>query len=120
MLRYLVGGASIPAQVSRGFDIGGPEILTYRGMMLRYAEIAGLPVGGSSASRCSRLAVQPLGRVWSPRCRRRSRRPLVDSLRHEVVCKEHDIAKYVPDPQAGLIGFTGPSSSRSSGCASTT
>jgi hypothetical protein len=32
-------------------------------------------------------------------------RPLVDSLRHEVICREHDIAAYVPDPPEGLIGF---------------
>ncbi len=32
-------------------------------------------------------------------------RPLVESLQHEVVCHEHDIAQYVPDPPEGLIGF---------------
>jgi hypothetical protein len=32
-------------------------------------------------------------------------RPLVESLINEVVCKEHDIAAYVPDPDAGLTGF---------------
>jgi hypothetical protein len=32
-------------------------------------------------------------------------RPLVESLVHEVVCKEHDIAAYVPDPPEGLTGF---------------
>ena len=32
-------------------------------------------------------------------------RPLVESLRNTVVCREHDIAAYVPDPPNGLIGF---------------
>ena len=32
-------------------------------------------------------------------------RPLVESLVHEVVCDEHDIAEHVPDPPDGLIGF---------------
>jgi len=32
-------------------------------------------------------------------------RPLVESLVHEVVCQEHDIARYVPDPPEGLVGF---------------
>ena len=32
-------------------------------------------------------------------------RPLVESLRNTVVCREHDIARYVPDPPEGLIGF---------------
>jgi hypothetical protein len=29
--------------------------------------------------------------------------PLVESLRNEVVCSEHDIAAYVPDPPGGLL-----------------
>jgi hypothetical protein len=32
-------------------------------------------------------------------------RPLVESLRNEVVCREHDIARFVPDPPETLIGF---------------
>jgi Protein of unknown function (DUF2867) len=32
-------------------------------------------------------------------------RPLVESLRNTVVCTEHDIAEYVPDPPEGLLGF---------------
>ena len=32
-------------------------------------------------------------------------RPLVESLRNTVVCREHDIAAWVPDPPEGLIGF---------------
>ena len=31
------------ADVSRAFDIGGPDVLTYRDMMRRYAAVAGLP-----------------------------------------------------------------------------
>jgi len=30
-------------------------------------------------------------------------RPLVESLRNEVVCSEHDIAEYIPDPPGGLL-----------------
>lgn len=32
-------------------------------------------------------------------------RPLTESLRHEVVCHEHDIAGYVPDPPGHPVGF---------------
>jgi len=32
-------------------------------------------------------------------------RPLVESLVHEVVVSERDIARYVPDPPEGLVGF---------------
>ncbi|NED52300.1 DUF2867 domain-containing protein, partial [Micromonospora aurantiaca] len=42
VLHYLVGSADLPAEVSRGFDIGGPDVLTYAGMMRRYAAVAGL------------------------------------------------------------------------------
>ena len=42
VLSYLVGSAAMPAEVSRGFDIGGPQVLTYRQMMAAHARIAGL------------------------------------------------------------------------------
>jgi hypothetical protein len=32
-------------------------------------------------------------------------KPLIDSLKHEVVCSEHAIAEYVPDPEGGLLGY---------------
>src|SRR5262245_515855 len=43
VLRVLVGSARMPDDVNRSFDIGGPEVLTYREMMVRYAAVAGLP-----------------------------------------------------------------------------
>ncbi|MEV4612635.1 SDR family oxidoreductase [Kitasatospora sp. NPDC049258] len=105
VLRYLVGAAGLPAEVNRSFDLGGPEVLTYRQMMLRYAEVSGLP----------RRVIVPVP-VLTPRLSSHwvglvtpvpnaIARPLVESLRHEVVCREHDIAAYVPDPPDGLIGF---------------
>jgi uncharacterized protein YbjT (DUF2867 family) len=42
VLRYLVGSATMPREVNRAFDIGGPDVLTYRQMMHRYAAVAGL------------------------------------------------------------------------------
>ncbi|BFV55538.1 SDR family oxidoreductase [Kitasatospora sp. CMC57] len=105
VLRYLVGAAELPAGVNRTFDIGGPDVLTYRQMMVRYAAVAGLP----------RRVIVPvpvltpgLSSLWvglvTP-VPGALARPLVESLRHEVVCGEHDIARYVPDPPDGLIGF---------------
>ena len=105
VLRYLVGSAAMPPDVSRTFDIGGPEVLTYRKMMQRYAAVAGLrerviiPVGVLTP-RLSSLWVSLVTPVPASLAR-----PLVDSLIHEVVCSEHDIARYVPDPTDGLIGF---------------
>ncbi|MEU9735089.1 SDR family oxidoreductase [Streptomyces sp. NPDC048002] len=97
VLRYLVGCADLPPEVDRTFDIGGPDVLTYREMMCRYAAVAGL----------RRRVIVPVP-VLTPRLSSHwvglvtpvpasLARPLTESLRHEVVCREHDIARYVPD-----------------------
>ncbi|WP_454051860.1 SDR family oxidoreductase [Cellulomonas sp. Marseille-Q8402] len=105
VLRYLVGSASMPPEVSREFDIGGPDVLTYRDMMQGYARAAGLPRRlivkvPVLTPRLSSLWVGLVTPVPSGIAR-----PLVESLIHEVVCEEHDIAEHVPDPPGGLIGF---------------
>ena len=105
VLRYLVGSATMPADVSRAFDIGGPDVLTYLDMMRRYASVAGLP----------RRLIFPVP-VLTPRLSshwiglvtpvpRSIARPLAESLRYEVVCDEHDIATYVPDPPGTPLTF---------------
>jgi uncharacterized protein YbjT (DUF2867 family) len=105
VLRYLVGCATLPPGVNRSFDVGGTDVLTYEEMMRRYAAVAGLrprrirPVSLLSP-RLSSLWVGLVTPVPGGVAR-----PLIDSLKHEVVCKEHDIAEYVPDPPGGLIGF---------------
>jgi uncharacterized protein YbjT (DUF2867 family) len=105
VLRYLAGCAALPPDVHRTFDIGGPDVLTYEEMMRRYAAIAGLrkrrivPVAALSPG----LSSLWIGLVTP--VPNRIARPLVESLPHELVCREHDIARYVPDPPDGLIGF---------------
>jgi uncharacterized protein YbjT (DUF2867 family) len=105
VLRYLVGSATLPAGVSRAFDIGGPDVVTYREMMRRYAVLAGLP----------RRLIVPVP-VLTPRLSSHwiglvtpvpaaVAKPLAESLRHEVVCDEHDIADYVADPPGSPIGM---------------
>jgi uncharacterized protein YbjT (DUF2867 family) len=105
VLRYLVHAADLPDDVSRGFDIGGPDVLTYRQMMRRYAQVAGLP---RRRIRTVNLLTPRLSSHWvgvvTP-VPNSLARPLVESLVHEVVCKEHDIARFVPDPPDGLVGF---------------
>jgi uncharacterized protein YbjT (DUF2867 family) len=106
VLRYLVAAAdAFPPGTNRAFDIGGPEVLTYAGLMQRYASVAGL-------RRRLILRVRPLtprlSAVWvglvTP-VPGAIARPLVASLVHEAVCHEHDIARYIPDPPEGLTGF---------------
>jgi uncharacterized protein YbjT (DUF2867 family) len=105
VLRYLVGAVGIPSEVNRGFDIGGSEILTYRQMMAAYARIAGLKPRRIAALP---LLTPSLSSHWvglvTP-VPNSIARPLVESLINEVVCKEHDISEYVPDPDGGLTGF---------------
>lgn len=97
VLRYLVGSARMEPEVNRTFDIGGPDIVTYRDMMQRYAEAADLPhrlilpvpmlTPGLSSHWIGLITPVP----------RSIARPLAESLRYEVVCREHEIARYVPD-----------------------
>lgn len=105
VLRYLVAWASVEKEVNRSFDIGGPDVLTYADMMTVYAEVAGLPrrviipvpmlSPGLSSHWVGLVTPVPAGLA----------RPLVESLRNEAVCREHDVADYVKDPPGGLIGL---------------
>ena len=105
VLRYLVASAWLPPDVDRGFDIGGPDVLTYTEMMQRYASVAGL-------RKRLILPVRPLSPWLSAHwvgvitpVPAALARPLVESLRNEVVAGEHDIAQWIPDPPAGLVGL---------------
>ncbi|MFE6222560.1 SDR family oxidoreductase [Streptomyces sp. NPDC057854] len=106
VLRYLAESAALPADVNRTFDIGGPDVLTYRRMMERYAQVAGLrrrliiPVPVLTP----RLSSQWIGLVTPVPAA--LARPLTESLRHEVVCTEHDIARHVPDLPGRPLPFT--------------
>jgi hypothetical protein len=103
VLRYLAGCAGLPPDVSRAFEIGGPDVLTYGDMMDVYSDAAGLrrrvlvPVP-LLTPRLSSLWVGLVTPVPSGLAR-----PLVESLRNEVVASEHDIARYLPDPPEGLL-----------------
>ena len=105
VLYYLVGASTLPAEVNRTFDIGGPDVLTYEQMMQRYAAVMGLP-----KRRIVRVPMLSPGlsshwvQIVTP-VPNAIARPLVESLRNTVVCREHDIAEYVPDPPGGLLGF---------------
>ncbi|MGW6291664.1 SDR family oxidoreductase [Streptomyces sp. NPDC055058] len=105
VLRYLVGSATMPADVDRAFDIGGPDVLTYQDMMRRYAAATGLrrrlivPVPVLSP----RLSSYWVGLVTPVPAS--IARPLTESLRHEVVCHEHDIARHVPDAPGRPLPF---------------
>jgi len=105
VLRYLTLAAVLEPKLNRTFDIGGPEVLTYEEMMQGYARVAGLrkriiwPINILSPSLSARWIglVTPVPKAIA--------RPLVDSLKSEVICVEHDIKTYIPDPPEGLLNF---------------
>jgi uncharacterized protein YbjT (DUF2867 family) len=105
VLRYLVGAASIDSSISGDFDIGGPEIFSYREMMLRYAEAAGLrkriiipvPVLTPRLSSGWVGLVTPVPITLAKR--------LVESLKNEVVARDDSIRSLIPDAPGGLTPF---------------
>ncbi|MFI8825026.1 SDR family oxidoreductase [Streptomyces sp. NPDC053431] len=105
VLRYLVGSARMPPEVNRSFDIGGPDVLTYREMMTRYAAVARLPrrLILPVPMLTPRLSSQWIGLVTPVPAH--LARPLAESLRYEVVCAENDIRAFVPDPPGGRLSF---------------
>ena len=105
VLRYLVGAAAIDSSVSGDFDIGGPEVFSYREMMMKYAEAAGLrkriiiPVTVLTPKLSSGWVglVTPVPITLARR--------LVESLKNEVVVRDDSIRKLIPDSKAGLTPF---------------
>ena len=107
VLRYLVGAAALPADVNRRFDVAGPDIVTYADMMRRYAAVAGLTprVLVRVPVLTPRLSAHWVGLVTPVPSG--LAKPLIESLRNEVVASEHDIAAYIPD-SAGRPAAPGP------------
>lgn len=105
VLHYLMSAAELPPEVSRSFDIGGPDILTYAEMIKRFAEIDGLaprivlPVPVLTPWLASHWVglVTPVPAAIA--------KPLVGSLIHEVVCQEQDLAGLVGLPPHGPTSF---------------
>ena len=105
VLRYLVGAASLPAEISGDYDIGGPEVFTYRQMMLQYAESAGLrkriiiPLPFLTPNLSSGWVglVTPVPFTLAKR--------LVASLKNEVVARNDGIRALIADPEGGLTPF---------------
>jgi len=105
VLHYLLGAATLPPEVNRTFDIGGPDVLRYGQMMNGYAVEAGLkqrPIAPLPvltpwlASQWVNL-VTPIPRSLAV--------PIIASLQYDCVVREHDIDDFVPQPEGGLTGY---------------
>ena len=105
VLYYLVASADLPQEVNRTFDIGGPDVLTYAGMMGRYAVALGFRPGPMFTAPVTTpgLAAHWVGLVTD--IDTDMARPLIGSLLHDTVVREHDIDDYIPLPPGGLMGF---------------
>lgn len=105
VLYYLVAAADLPADVNRTFDIGGPDVLTYAGMMDRYGQALGFRSGPMFTAPVTTpgLAAHWVGLVTD--IDTKMARPLVGSLLHDTVVRERDIDDYIPRPPGGLMGF---------------
>jgi uncharacterized protein YbjT (DUF2867 family) len=105
VLHYLAAAADLPAGCNRRFDIGGPDVLTYEQMMRRFAVVAGLdrrrilglPLLSPKLSSYWINLVTPVPRAIAT--------PLIDSMINEVVCRDHDIDRWLPAPPHGATGF---------------
>ncbi|UIJ35928.1 NAD(P)H-binding protein [Allobranchiibius sp. GilTou73] len=106
-LHYLVESAAMGPDVNRSFDIGGPDVLSYRDMVLQYADIAGLRRRHLLTLQAPKLLTGIAGEVvgrLTP-VPRGVAAPLVGSLVHEVICHEHDIEDLIEPELGGLLSF---------------
>jgi uncharacterized protein YbjT (DUF2867 family) len=95
VLTYLVRSLDLPSDTNRRFDIGGPDVLSYRDMMQRYAAVAGIrrrviiPVPVLSPWLSSQWVnvVTPVPKAIA--------QPLIESLRNNVLVTEQDIARHI-------------------------
>jgi uncharacterized protein YbjT (DUF2867 family) len=86
VLHHLVAALTLPAGFSGAFDVGGPDVLTYRELITQYAEVAGLatrlavpvPVSAPRAMARAVQAVTPVDRHLAG--------PLIASMAYDLVC----------------------------------
>jgi uncharacterized protein YbjT (DUF2867 family) len=93
--RYLAGVAGRGEALGRSFDVGGPEVMTYRGMIERIAALLGrrpliveVPVLSPALSSLWLELVTPVSASVA--------RPLVEGLKSPTVAREERIRELVP------------------------
>lgn len=95
VIEYLARSIETNETISKTFDIGGPETLTYLDMMRRYGDIL---------KKSIKILIIPfltprLSSYWidliTP-VKASLARPLIDSLRHEAVVKDDTISNIIP------------------------
>lgn len=97
VISYLAGCLKDERTTGRTFDIGGPDVITYKEMMERFGRIRGrnlsiLPVPVLTPRLSSYWVgfITPVAPSVS--------RPLIEGLKNEVICREHAIRSLIPLP----------------------
>ena len=95
VIAYLAGCLTDERTAGRTFDIGGPEVLTYKEMMERFGRIEGrnllilsVPVLTPKLSSYWVGLITPVPPAVSM--------PLIEGLKNEVVCRENAIREFIP------------------------
>lgn len=112
-LDYLVAALDLPAEQSRTFDIGGPDVVSYRELSARYARTAGLathltvPVPEAPSPRFFTTLAARAIEALTPVSRHLAA-PLLESMSHDLVCQETDLAELLGSsvPAAVLLDET--------------
>ena len=101
VLYWLTASLRLPEATNRAFDVGGPDAPTYVDLLRGYAREAGLAVAPTVPVPVSvpRLGARAVG-LLTP-VDRALAAPLLESMAHELVCREHDLAALVGEPPGG-------------------
>ena len=100
VIRYLAGCLEDERTAGETYDIGGPEVLSYREMMERFGRIAGkrpliipVPVLTPKLSSYWVGLITPVSPSISM--------PLIEGLKSEVICRDSRIRELIPFPLTG-------------------
>ena len=96
VLKYLTDCIEVPETIGEVYDIGGPDIITYRQFMETYVEIMGLPKRlifpiPFFTPNLSSYWIRLITGIQSSLAR-----PLIDGMKNEVVCQDLRIRKLIP------------------------
>ena len=97
--------AACRTEVNRGFDIGGPDILTYAEMMRRYTGRRRAAAAPDAPGAAAHPGLSSRGSAWSPRCPPGWPGPWSSRCATRWSAPSTTSREYVPDPPDGLIGF---------------
>lgn len=105
VLYWLTAALRLPAGVNRAFDVGGPDAPTYVELLRGYARVAGLartptvpvPVVAPRLGARAVGLLTPVDRALAA--------PLLESMAHELVCRDDDLAGLVGEPPGGRTPY---------------